>query len=68
VKPNLRGKQLNSSTRAVLKDGDAQHKQIADIFIQITADNTTKYELSLWGCYVQDGKWLLGDKIEMKKL
>jgi hypothetical protein len=67
VKPDLKGKSLSSSTRAVLKDGDAKHKQIADIFIQITADKTTTWELSLWGCYVQDGKWLLGDKIEMKK-
>jgi hypothetical protein len=68
VKPNLRGRSLSSSTRAVLKDNHTSGKEFADIFITITADNKDKYELSLWGCYSIDGKWYLGEKIEMKKL
>jgi hypothetical protein len=68
VKPGLRGKALSSSTRAILKDGDEKHTPVSDIFIQITADKTAKYELSLWGCYIENGKWVLGEKIEMKKL
>ena len=68
VKPNLRGKALSSSTRAVLKDAHDQNQAYADIFVIITADTTLKYELSLWGCYKRDGKWYLGEKIELKKI
>lgn len=68
IKPDLKGKLLSSSARAVLKDGDTRHKQIADIFIQITDSKMIKYELPLWSCCLQDGKWLLGDKIELNKL
>ena len=65
---SLKGAKLSSSTRAVLKDGDKKHKEIADIFITITDGNKIKYELDLWECYVIDGKWLLGNKFELKKL
>ena len=65
---SLKGSKLSSSTRAVLKDGDDKHKEIADIFITITDGNKKKYELDLWGCYSKDGKWVLGDKFELKKL
>ncbi len=68
VKPNLRGKSLQSSTRAVLKDASGKNQAYADIFVVITADKTAKYELSLWGCYKQKGKWYLGEKIELNKV
>jgi hypothetical protein len=65
---SLKGLSLSSSTRAVLKDGDSKHKEIADIFITITDGKKIKYELDLWGCYSNDGKWVLGDKFELKKI
>jgi hypothetical protein len=65
---SLKGLSLSSSTRAVLKDGDKKHKEIADIFITITDNKKVKYELDLWGCYSIEGKWVLGDKFELKKL
>ena len=65
---SLKGAVLSSSTRAVLKDGDAKHKEIADIFITISDNKKIKYELDLWGCYSTDGKWVLGNKFELKKL
>jgi hypothetical protein len=63
VKNDLKGKKLTSSVRAVLKDGS----RTADIFIQLNAGESVKYELNLWGCYLENGKWLLGKKIELKK-
>ncbi|MGZ4049351.1 MAG: hypothetical protein ACXVPU_19915 [Bacteroidia bacterium] len=65
---SLKGLLLSSSTRAVLKDGDEKHKERADIFITITDNKKIKYELDLWDCYSIDGKWVLGNKFELKKL
>ncbi|MCX6294800.1 MAG: hypothetical protein NTX97_01830 [Bacteroidetes bacterium] len=67
LKP-LKGSLLSSSTRAVLKDGDEKYKEKADIFVTITDNKKIKYELKLWGCNNLEGKWLLGNKIELNKL
>ncbi|MFL5765890.1 MAG: hypothetical protein ACJ77K_18235 [Bacteroidia bacterium] len=69
IKENVKGKLgISSSTRAILKDGDAKHKEIADIIIQIELDKDHRYKMILWGCYAENEKWYLGEKIEMKKL
>lgn len=66
LKPAMTGLSASSSIRAVLKDGDKDHKQIADILIELRL-GTSKYQLILWGCYVEGDKWLLGKKVELKK-
>lgn len=68
LKPLKGSKNLSSSTRAVLKDGDKNYKERADIFITITDNKEFKYELKLWGCGNIDGKWFLGNKIESEKV
>ncbi|CAN5311504.1 hypothetical protein BH10BAC1_BH10BAC1_14410 [soil metagenome] len=66
---HLKGsKTLSSSTRAVLKDGDKDYKERADIFIIITDNKELKYELKLWGCGKLNEKWVLGNKIESEKV
>jgi hypothetical protein len=67
VKP-VKTATLSSSVRAVLKDGNEKYKQLSDIIITISPDGKTKYELTLWGCYVKEGKWMLGEKVDWKKL
>lgn len=67
VKP-IKTVAMTTEVRAVLKEGTKEYKQISDIIITISPDQKTKYELTLFGCYVKDGKWLLGDKIDFSKL
>lgn len=68
LKPLKGSKTLSSSTRAVLKDGDKNYKERADIFITITDNKELKYELKLWGCGKVNDKWILGNKIESEKI
>lgn len=67
VKP-IKTAAMTTAVRAVLKDGTKEYKQISDIIITISPDQKTKYELTLFGCYVKDGKWVLGEKIDFAKI
>jgi hypothetical protein len=67
VKP-IKTAAMTTTVRAVLKDGTKEYKQISDIIITISPDQKTKYDLTLFGCYVKDGKWLLGEKIDFTKI
>lgn len=67
IKP-IKTPALTTSVRAVLKEGNEEFKKMSDIRITISPDQKTKYELVLWGCYVKDEKWWLGEKMEFNKL